>query len=874
MEKDFEEYDIIKYLKEKNAIYYSNIEKLYYICESILAEIPKQFSGYTLHDIKHSVRVIGYMNELVRHHIEDFSELQLAIIVYVGLLHDIGMFVSDDEKNTLILKFESNSKYKEMTSNQKEIYLREHIRKNHGKRVVKVLNSNINENSTIKSLLSVGESLSYNLEDLIYKICQSHTESCEWIRENLPIECDYANDTINPQYTAFLLRVGDALDIDDRRAPYVLYKLLNPQGISNIEWKKHIPVRNYNKIKKINNSYQITFCGECAEPEIYRKIMEYIDWINDDIQKINSISDGFSACYRLNIIYPLKNEIKSYGFSSELLRFELDYNRVIKLLMGEKIYGNRRDGLRELIQNSIDAVKLMSDIYDNKAEYGTMSYVPEIRIIINKRKNTFEILDNGTGMSQEILEKYFFNVGNSYYTSEEFNELNNKYEPIGHFGIGFLACFMLSSKIRLETQYYNSRDRIEMIFDKESPYVTRLENQVKFANMSHGTKIILEYDKVIPDIFSDDSDIIKYIDNLLIIEGYDFYFVNQDMKESKKIAGSQLPLDYRKDGEEIGLKYKLKEIPSIMFNIYNCFENNERVYLVDTSDINETEIYTNLEFYQENIRNLQIEIQTEQIKINDLVNYIDAPSGYVISQFALNALDKIWEEVENEVIDDNICDLLRNYVYKYIKNEELVWYDIPIVLNENIFWSFVKCADNEGIEEAIRQYSANLKYISILSNEKLTNSLILDIVEEYIDVYTIISDDLLDVSYLTRYPIAPIKRRKKLYGISKIKAYIELEEKDMDANYYLKGVRINDKTRIPYYAIKGIDITNIYINIRKGMYSTDVSRNNFDSESRNRIINRIVCMIYGDIVKRDILALEEVQLVEKFLEDYYDEEME
>ncbi len=41
-----------------------------------------------------------------------------------------------------------------------------------------------------------------------------------------------------------------------------------------------------------------------------------------------------------------------------------------------------------------------------------------------------------------------------------------KYNPIGHFGIGFLACFMLSPKIELETKHYKSYEPIKLSFEK------------------------------------------------------------------------------------------------------------------------------------------------------------------------------------------------------------------------------------------------------------------------------------------------------------------------------------------------------------------------------------------------------------------------
>ena len=132
--------------------------------------------------------------------------------------------------------------------------------------------------------------------------------------------------------------------------------------------------------------------------------------------------------------------------------------------MGERIYGNKKEGLRELIQNAIDAVLLMKDL-ESDNQHST--YTPTIGIEINKEENVIAVFDNGVGMSEDILKQYFFNVGNSYYESKEFNNTRTSYSPIGHFGIGFLSCFMLSSRITLETKHYSENSElIRMSFDK------------------------------------------------------------------------------------------------------------------------------------------------------------------------------------------------------------------------------------------------------------------------------------------------------------------------------------------------------------------------------------------------------------------------
>lgn len=66
------------------------------------------------------------------------------------------------------------------------------------------------------------------------------------------------------------------------------------------------------------------------------------------------------------------------------------------------------------------------------------------------------VSDNGIGMNQHIIDNYYTNVGCSYYSSREFNELMVSFEssftPISRFGIGILSCFMVCDSMEVTTR--------------------------------------------------------------------------------------------------------------------------------------------------------------------------------------------------------------------------------------------------------------------------------------------------------------------------------------------------------------------------------------------------------------------------------------
>ncbi|MCK4815534.1 ATP-binding protein, partial [bacterium] len=134
--------------------------------------------------------------------------------------------------------------------------------------------------------------------------------------------------------------------------------------------------------------------------------------------------------------------------------FNLSKNQVIDLLMGTKLYGDPEVALRELLQNSIDACLLRSAL---EHSWGTQ-YTPEIMIRYSTENNDdiLEIIDNGTGMDQKIIDSYYSTVGSSFYKSSEFFDLKSRskaqFTPTSRFGIGILSCFMVADTLVVDTR--------------------------------------------------------------------------------------------------------------------------------------------------------------------------------------------------------------------------------------------------------------------------------------------------------------------------------------------------------------------------------------------------------------------------------------
>lgn len=214
---------------------------------------------------------------------------------------------------------------------------------------------------------------------------------------------------------------------------------------------------------------------------------------------------------------------------------QMDYYAVVTLLMGENVYGNKKCGLRELIQNAVDACRVMAEEAEHMEKYRYDPYLPVIQIIIDHKTNKMIVMDNGIGMNNDVLTKYFLTVGKSYYKSNDFLYQGKSYCPTGTFGIGFLACFMLSDSVVVETKHYTEQEGFTIELERNSEFICR-KNNVRLIRDS-GTAIILNLESVL-ESFKGEDKIKTYLEKTFLAQGVQIRFITID--DTKKEETLQL----------------------------------------------------------------------------------------------------------------------------------------------------------------------------------------------------------------------------------------------------------------------------------------------------------------------------------------------
>ncbi len=808
-------------LKKRNSPFLDKIDKVYDYASNLLPKINRVFANYTGHDIVHSLNVIEYMFELSDSP-EKLSDLELTVLVYVALLHDVGMVVSEDEINDIKSDKMNivDRKYSLVLRKYRDeiVALQECIRPVHGMRSLNHILKMDNEFFLIPGYTNI------SFKDDVAKICAAHNENFEWIPNNLSFDKIKGDYSLNSQYIALLLRIADYLDIDEERAPLYLYQYLNPKDYGDLEWKQHFIIENKEKIaiNERTGRKNIEFYGESSNPTIHRKLLKYFDSLNGELKKAIEFSETFrDKKYLLTLKTNVHNKIRTKGFNFSDFKLSLDYKAVTSLLMGENIYGDKKHGLRELIQNSIDACKVMQEESIGKPEFAYVPYQPFISIILDQDRKQVIIFDNGRGMSLDILKKYFLNVGVSYYVSDDYLFKGNKYAPIGNYGIGFLACFMLSDKVNVITKYYGESQANKIEFEKSSEYICLTCEDVP---RPQGTEIILDYDQFFAVFGNNPNNVEAFI--------------------KKNFLDCKIPISITafKDGKSNSKKVDLQQLELLY---------PEGIILDEYFD------------------NIQVSLQCNYKGIRYLENFSDIYSEE----------SYIFQEESNEMVLEK--ELSRPILLKnYIEDGTIKFLTLPIITpseEDDFQKAYDVLEDFEAALGKINYEEANFiaKDTSLYNSSELIDRDYDCIIGDYT-----LRDFRHQVGHSYHAPTyISLEEQKVIQGNDeKVLPYntnigfqgrYYFEYKDY---LYIKNVLISDvRLKIPFL-VEGIQLKGIVINSANKKIIPNVSRNNISEQQNKDLAYAIGKALHLWIYENGGLEGEEKALLKNFIAQCYSED--
>ena len=148
------------------------------------------------------------------------------------------------------------------------------------------------------------------------------------------------------------------------------------------------------------------------------------------------------------------------------------------------LYSDQEIFLRELVSNAVDAttkVQTLAKRGEVAGEIGTL----RVQVLLDKKKKTLTIRDNGIGMTGDEARRYLSDV--AFSSASEFLEKYQEGNIIGHFGLGFYSAFMVATKVEVVSKSYKSDETAIRWTCEGTPQYTLEDVEKK----ERGTDVIL-----------------------------------------------------------------------------------------------------------------------------------------------------------------------------------------------------------------------------------------------------------------------------------------------------------------------------------------------------------------------------------------------
>ena len=506
--------------------------------ELILSHIGDMgiFSEYTKHDISHIEEMLklaeGVIPEETQKIMTSSEWMMLVLSIY---FHDMGMVVTkrefENRDNSDFVEYkkkvyegQNGQDYKkkvEKLSEPDKFLYQEFVRKNHAKRIRMWITGEVDSSFGLtEEITEEIQELMKNIDSLFKQdlamICESHH------MDNLDDYSIYDTNKYyesseggraNLQYIAVILRTVDLLHITMDRTPAIEYRVFCPTDpVSIIEWQKQKAIRvikpsemrdvegNVNKSIQSDTISITAYFDEANQAEAFFALMDYIRYARLQLKSsYELVQASIKKQGTTNYLFPWKDiddkGIKTKNFSNHLLKFELDQNNILQMLVGHTLYNDSSVVIRELVQNGLDAIKLQNEIENRNHTQKTEG---KILVSYEEESNILSFSDNGTGMTVYDIENYLLRVGSSKYSSATFQKEYPAFVSISRFGIGILTCFLVADDIEIITCSSENEEANTIFFrNVDGKYLLKSMNKKDLPNhiSNHGTEIRLHLRK-------------------------------------------------------------------------------------------------------------------------------------------------------------------------------------------------------------------------------------------------------------------------------------------------------------------------------------------------------------------------------------------
>ncbi|WP_425842176.1 HD domain-containing protein [Microbacterium sp. PA5] len=459
--------------------------------ETYLGRVSATFAHYTSHAVDHSDQIVREISALVYRDAFDpetacveLTPIEAYLLLLAAYLHDTGMVVTDQEKIAALStaaweRFAldhsdtadlvtndaplNNAQEQFVRGLEQQWAIAEFFRRQHTERAAVAINSALNvdrflagDHAAVRSLVAicVGHGLSP-------QALQSDTE--------YPTRRDHFGQAVDVRLLTILLRLGDLLDMRNARACPLLRSSVSPlPRSSEVHWTQ------YNRIHdRMTSPDKIRVGALCETADEHRLLLDWCTWLANEV---NGAQRLMSQEPRHRSWVPPEASVGPEGsirierapgatYRVEDWKFHFDEAAVVTRLVAD-VHGSGPGFMRELMQNALDASRVMMYLTESQTE----TYANEVPAAIREKfplsieieterlddhdvVRSISISDHGTGMTPDIIKNYFLQIGRSWYGSSSFVG-RFPFTPTSRFGVGFLSVFGVSDDVTVVTRWH------------------------------------------------------------------------------------------------------------------------------------------------------------------------------------------------------------------------------------------------------------------------------------------------------------------------------------------------------------------------------------------------------------------------------------
>lgn len=646
--------------KKLNGVVHSAIDATSHI---INKAHPEFFPEYTDHGPQHNTDVLASAVDLMTLEAREiFSPADAAALILAVLLHDCGMHITPDgfksllesdyrgveglddktwkelwnafmmearryDERTLVELFGAKVSIEEPDlenmlnlTNQDKMLIGDFLRRHHPRLAHEIA---INGFPGVEGNINLFNDHELDPRSVWGFIARSHGEDLRDIMDKFSKKFDrYEFQSIHACYLMVLLRIADYMQIQGERAPKKVFEIKRlSSNFSEGEWKVHQSVRNITKAGEDPEAIKID--ARPDDVETFLKVKNWTDGIQSELDKSwavlgevygrqssdnpkQNLKDLQLSLRRVKTNFDdIENFGKDVDYVPRKIAFDTNNPDLLNLLVGP-LYDERPEiGIRELMQNAVDAVRERTEIEGKRPTELINGKDDDVSICIDGNKETgitVTITDRGIGMNLDVIENYFLKAGSSFRNSSAWkknfqnDDGNSKIERSGRFGIGALAAFLIGSKARIRTRYYSEikGNEFDASLSKTALTVTPCDCPI-------GTEICIEVD-------TNSNNPFGYVvntdpDNFADFYVYDFPKVCRYVNEVK--LESQYILDFG-NFKHFGVNVSTKKYDNVFYSAngentsngsdHDYLDNDPRLYCngIFISDSFGSELWDNL----------------------------------------------------------------------------------------------------------------------------------------------------------------------------------------------------------------------------------------------------------------------------------------